>query len=358
MIRIGVISAESRPPFETYVNPIQLAIEDATLDDDVELVERRCVGAPTGSPLDAVKGFRALAEESVVGIIGPGFSDNVLTIVPVADEVGVPTMLTGAHSGNASEWCFNLSFGAALQTSTLVMQWIRGQGYSRIGIISDDSFHMREEVDNELRIAARHGVRVAGVERTIMSYADPERQLRRSVEAVARLQEAQPEAVVASCSSSLAPVAQAFQELGWDVPCVATGAFTSSRVNDDHAAWFEGWVGCAQWHEDNPLWCRFAERYSERFGPMFSPEHALTLYDAARALLEGIALAPIHNRAGVRAGIESIGMLPATSGAPGTFISFGPWDHRGYKGEAWILRRQAGPLLQDQVREVWQRPEA
>ena len=34
----------------------------------------------------------------------------------------------------------------------------------------------------------------------------------------------------------------------------------------------------------------------------------------------------------VATALESIRMLPAMTGGPGTYITFGPHDHRGFKG--------------------------
>ena len=30
--------------------------------------------------------------------------------------------------------------------------------------------------------------------------------------------------------------------------------------------------------------------------------------------------------------------MPATNGGPGTYIQFGPWDHKGYKGDFLTIR--------------------
>jgi branched-chain amino acid transport system substrate-binding protein len=37
--------------------------------------------------------------------------------------------------------------------------------------------------------------------------------------------------------------------------------------------------------------------------------------------------------------LEQVRMLPATMGAPGTVIGFGPYDHRGYKGSDYLVLR-------------------
>ena len=92
-------------------------------------------------------------------------------------------------------------------------------------------------------------------------------------------------------------------------------------------------------HEGNPVFLGFLERYVKRFGgPRPLGCYPAHMYDIGRALAEGIAAARPVNPKGVKAGLETVRMLPATMGAPGTVIGFAPYDHRGYKGEYLVLR--------------------
>jgi len=88
------------------------------------------------------------------------------------------------------------------------------------------------------------------------------------------------------------------------------------------------------------VWSGFLTRYSRRFGgapPVCCyPAH---MYDMGRAIAEGIALARPVSPEGLRRGLERVRMLPATMGAPGTVIGFGPYDHRGYKGSDYLVLR-------------------
>src|SRR5690606_742544 len=95
--------------------------------------------------------------------------------------------------------------------------------------------------------------------------------------------------------------------------------------------------------ERNPRARAFLQHYTERFGPPAHLAFTLAAYDAARALFEGIALASILTRDGVRSGLERVKRLSATMGGEGAYISFGPWDHRGVKGrDALCLRELDG----------------
>jgi hypothetical protein len=50
---------------------------------------------------------------------------------------------------------------------------------------------------------------------------------------------------------------------------------------------------------------------------------------------------PIATPDGLRRGLETIRRLPAANGAPGTIVTFGPEDHRGYKGADYLIIRRA-----------------
>ena len=46
---------------------------------------------------------------------------------------------------------------------------------------------------------------------------------------------------------------------------------------------------------------------------------------------------------GVRAALERVKMVPAASGSPGTYLSFGNWLHRGWVGSGYLVARQLDP---------------
>jgi hypothetical protein len=61
-------------------------------------------------------------------------------------------------------------------------------------------------------------------------------------------------------------------------------------------------------------------------------------YDTARAALLGIANASIAIPAEVKSGLERIKWMPCTNGGPATYLTFAPYDHRGYKGDFLTIR--------------------
>jgi hypothetical protein len=98
-------------------------------------------------------------------------------------------------------------------------------------------------------------------------------------------------------------------------------------------------VGVDLPHEHNDVFIDFMQRYVARFGgPRPFGCYPAHLYDIGRALAEAIARARPVTPLGVTKGLEHVRMLPASMGAPGTVLGFGPYDHRGYKGDYLVLR--------------------
>ena len=141
---------------------------------------------------------------------------------------------------------------------------------------------------------------------------------------------------------SLAAVARSVTDQAWDIPKIANNTFAAAQ-RPERAPLFEGWVGTSCWHDDNELLASLLARHEARFGEPAGPDFAASVYDGARALFEAIALAPILDRSGLRAGLERIRGLPSSLGGPENVLSFGPWDHRALKSSSMmVLRRIEG----------------
>jgi hypothetical protein len=46
---------------------------------------------------------------------------------------------------------------------------------------------------------------------------------------------------------------------------------------------------------------------------------------------------------GVKDALERVKMVPAASGAPGTYLSFGKWTRRGWMGAGYLVARELDP---------------
>ena len=78
-------------------------------------------------------------------------------------------------------------------------------------------------------------------------------------------------------------------------------------------------------------------------------------YDQARATIAGVANAPLLDPDGVVTGLETLTMLPTVSGGPRTYISFGPYDRKGFKGDWLTIRRIVNgvPTFDDYLSTVY-----
>lgn len=351
---IGILVGEEtsdrgRDWAEVWTNCFHLALDEITergdLDQPVELIVRSVEGLPTGSQHNVTTAWRALADEGVLAILGPSNADNGMAVRDTVNEHQVPTVLFGCSEHLASEWTFSVPWGAAPEDSILAMNWARVNGHRRVALLWDSAWHGLEWHQYARIAARRFDMEIVGdvrIPALVMDDDTRAAQFRLAREGLERLRTLEPDALVMMTSHGSIPFATAVKELDWDVPrVIAGGSFGAARVA---APLFEGWVGTCLWDDTNPTCTRFLDRYAERHGARPREDMAIAVYDGSRALLEGISLAPIMTRAGVRAGMEQVKLLPASSGGPGSVLSFGPYDHRGFKGrDISILRRQATP---------------
>jgi ABC-type branched-subunit amino acid transport system substrate-binding protein len=346
---------------EIWTNCFSLALDGALdrgeLEQPVELVTREVEGLPTGSERAVVEAWRELSSVGVVAVLGPSNADNGMAVRPAANEGRTPTVLFGCSEQLASEWTFSVPWGAAPEDVFLATSWLHHEGHRRVALLWDSAWHGEEWFAYAQLAARRFGVEQVGDARIPAHVVgdDPKQrqhdEARRGLEA---LRELAPDALLMMTSHGSVPFATALQELGWDVPrVIAGGSFGAARKLP---ALFAGWVGTCLWDDENPTCQDFLASYEKRFGARPPEDMAIAVYDGARALLEGIALAPVRSRDGVRTGLERVKQLPASSGGPGSVLSFGPHDPRGYKGrDLSILRRQATPERDGCVFEAYYR---
>jgi len=141
------------------------------------------------------------------------------------------------------------------------------------------------------------------------------------------------------------PASRAAAGAGYDVPRITMSIFMGSIPGIGYGMtpeMFEGWTGVDQYDETNPVFMAMLDRFATRYEGR-RPVHCYTAqgYDMGNAVAHGLALAKPHSRDGLRLGLERVRRVPATAGGPGNVISFGPWDHRGYKGEYIVMRRMS-----------------
>jgi branched-chain amino acid transport system substrate-binding protein len=335
-----------QPLYDQY-DATQLAFDEAyesgLLDRPVELKVVEVEGLPYSSAatiLDAVD--TTVREFQPIAIIGPHTSENVPVIKPYAEEVGIPFIAMCGAIDLAGPWTFLTPNGTFPDEAIIMVDHaVDVCGASRIGVIREENL-LGDEYAAYIKSRARvRGVSVVA-DVAVGSFIDGDTGL----SAVAAMQEAGAQAYM-----YVGFGANAFAVLGASQKLAAEG-YAAARITmsifmgtiEGLAPYagvvdnFEGWVGVDQFDERNQTFTAMLDRFEKRFGRR--PVHCYTAqgYDMGNVVAHGLARAKPHSREGLRAGLETIRRLDAAAGGPGNHISFGPYDHRGYKGDYIVMR--------------------
>jgi len=113
--------------------------------------------------------------------------------------------------------------------------------------------------------------------------------------------------------------------------------------NQNFDAAMLGWTGVDQYDEANTVGQAFLDKFEAVYGRR--PEWVVPLMnrDFATALLHAFADAHPLSPRGVKEALERVKMVPAASGAPGTYLSFGKWTRRGWMGAGYLVARELDP---------------
>jgi ABC-type branched-subunit amino acid transport system substrate-binding protein len=354
-IKIGWLGAALDGPGGGYDKLHRMAFDEASesglLDRPVEHVLEAENGLPNGSARSATDGFHWLVDQGCIAVAGAYSSDNAITVAPLANELHVPLISWAGTDRLQGEYCFRLGNGDVGGDATLVVAWLKKQGYERVAVLSEISPNGEEYFRYFRQEARRRDLRIAAVETVTQSPAD----LAVNLES---LRAAEPDALVYMGYGMLAAkglLREALDKLAWDPPRIMGTAFMFYLMGFDK---FEGWVGIDQLDPTNPLVPGFLDRYVTRYGenpPMWPNAIPLLAYDTARVLVEAIVRAPILSGPGIKAGLEAIRFMPSTTGGPHTHIACAPYEHGMFRGD-WLLygRVTNGQLEFEGLFEQWE----
>jgi branched-chain amino acid transport system substrate-binding protein len=336
-----------QPLYDQY-DASQLAFDEAyesgLLDRPVELKVVEVEGLPYARAttiLDAVD--TTVREFQPIAIIGPHTSENVPVIKPYTEKVGIPLVAQCGALGMAGPWTFLTPNGTFPDEAIIMVDHaVDVCGASRIGVIHEENLLGDEYLAYIKRRASVRGVSVVA-DVAVGSFIDGDT----SLKAVGAMREADAQAYMyVGFGANAFAVLGASQELaaeGYDVTRITMSIFMGTI--DGLAPYaglidnFEGWVGVDQFDERNQTFTTMLDRFEKRFGRR--PVHCYTAqgYDMGNVVAHGLARAKPHSRDGLRLGLETIRRLDAAAGGPGNHISFGPYDHRGYKGDYIVMRQ-------------------
>lgn len=310
-----------------------------------ELIKVYPYGPPAGAIQNSIDAFHELCDQGCIAVVGGHHADDCISLAPEADKREVVLMNTGATTKAMSKWSFSVAWGSIPHDVYTMASWLRKRGYKRIVMTWDRADHALENVEHFRNACQRAGIKILyDVRFPQLLVPDLEE---RFAEAAEELKQVRPDALAHFGTGAMSYHWAAYVTRNWDIPRVMNDAFHGA-TNADAAAGFEGWVGTTLWDDDNPVNARFREAYAKRYPehPMPSGEMTAVFHDLMTAFIEGVTLAPILNRDGIRRGLEMVQMLPAATGGPRTCIGFSPHNHRGLQGaDVMVLRRMQGGRL-------------
>lgn len=342
-IKVGIlIDMDLGQLLADWIDATILALEDAlnegVYDRPLEIFTVDARGLPRENYRKTRAGYTRLVEEGCVVVIGPMISDNAVNVRDLVNATGVPSISwTGAVRFHG-DYCFTVANGDIPSESVICANWCAQQGHTRVGFFWERGSSGSDYADYFRTEASRVGVEIIKE----VSLGPNPRDMSRHLD-VMHSQGA--EAVVyVGYGYATFHFARAFNELGWDPPRIMGTAFMFYSNSNAWAEGLEGWHGIDQLGEDgaNPNYEAMLERFQKRFGRVSRNVVVALAYDSARAAVAGIANASVAIPGEVKLGLERIKWMPCTNGGPATYITFAPYDHRGYKGDFLTVRELRG----------------
>jgi branched-chain amino acid transport system substrate-binding protein len=319
-----------------FEEAVRIGIDEVSasgrLDRDVELVSRQAAGLPGGTAFSVEQAFRELAGTGALAVLGPSISDNGLVVRELADDVELPCINYTGGELTRSELMFHYQVGSLEEEPIVLAQHLAGRSLDTAAVIHDRSPVGRRYAESFAEACARLGLDITGTApiSPLSEDAGP---------AVSRVRAADPMALVyLGLGVAARPVALAVSEQGWDVPVVANSSLMFGYARPEWREGWEGWVYVDTLADDNRVRASLRERSRRAAaGPVF-----VAAYDMGRLMGEAVAGALHLTRAGLKEGLERVKRLPAASGAEGTIMGFGAWDHGALKGSYLVLRQWRG----------------
>ncbi|HKV20020.1 MAG TPA: ABC transporter substrate-binding protein [Mycobacterium sp.] len=320
------------------------AVDAAVVDRPIELIERHVIGLPNGTYQAVERGYDELVAEGCLAIFGPYVSDNAVPLTTHAERVAkVPNIILSGSEGALSEWTFALNNGSMPEEPVMLAAVMLGDGRSRIAIAYEASLIGKEYLSFAEKAYSAAGLTVVATIAIPQVEAD-------KAEAVKALRAAGPDALVhVGFGHGLWGFSDALLAAGWDPPRYTTTAFEMAHINAEWMRHLRGWIGLDSYDERNEVGQAFLDRFEARYGRR--PGHSMPglVHDVATVIVRGLAAARPLTGEGVKSGIEQVKLVPAASGAPGTFLRFGRFIRQGWLGSDYLIARRVLPDGSDHV---------
>jgi ABC-type branched-subunit amino acid transport system substrate-binding protein len=304
----------------------------------VEIVTVDARGLPRENYLKARKGYQWLVDQGCVVVLGPMISDNSVNLRDLVNETGVACIGWTGTTRFDGEYCFTVANGDIPTESVMGANWCKLNGYEKVGFFWELGSSGTDYRDWFLSEANNVGLEIVD---TVPLSPNPVGM----TESLRRMRDRGAQAIVyMGYGYSTFHFKRGFEALDWDPPRFMGTAFMFYSNTNEWAEGLEGWHGVDQLGEDgmNPNYDAMMERFEKRFQRVSRNVVVALGYDTARAAIHGIANATIAIPKEVKLGLEKIKWMPCTNGGPATYVSFAPYDHRGYKGDFLVIRHLRG----------------
>jgi ABC-type branched-subunit amino acid transport system substrate-binding protein len=344
-VKIGyLIDIDTGALLGDCLDAVILAVEDALNDGElyrpIEIVPKIARGLPRQAAQHTIRGYEELADEGCLVIIGPYITDNGMALLPATEQRHVPLVSHNGAKPFHSRYGFTIGNGGVSEEGSIMAGWLRRSGHRRVGMVTEVSPGGQEYSKAFRDAAVRNRVDVVGEVFIETNGAGLEAGLRLLNETV------KPDAL-AYCGYGY-PTAMfnpVLLEMGWNPPRIMSTALMWYINEPMMLKHLDGWHGVDQTGpvsaaegEPNPNYLAMLDRFERRFGRRILHAMIPCSYDATRAAVAGIAKATLLTPEGVTAGLETLTMLPVCVGGPRSYLSFGPYDHKGLKGD-WLTIR-------------------
>lgn len=322
---------------DTFELVFEDGLEHGVIDRPVQITYKEVEGLPKGTVKAVIDAYEELVDEGCLVVFGPSITDNCEAVKPTIERLGVPAISVTGSEQWLGEWTFSLSMGSMTDEPIFWADLIAKRGLDDIGVLVEAS-QVGDSYLQSFQRACRHkGLRIRAVEEIPQTAQDVTAQ-------VQALHDADVGCVV-HCGFGFGVVLVGFalDALGWDPPRFMGTSFQNAWINEIVWNAMVGFVGVDQYDPTNPVGQDFLDRYQKRFARR--PEYCVPVVnrDLATVLLRAFADARPLSPAGVRDALERVKMFPAASGAPGTRISFGRYQHRGWQGPGYLVARRLDP---------------
>lgn len=314
--------------------------EQRIIDRPVEIILKEVEGFPKGTFKAVYDAYAELVEEGCIAVFGPFIADNAVPMREFIEErFKVPSISVTGSEDFLGEWTFSLNMGSMLDEPVVISHLIAKRGLKTVGAIIEQSLVGESYIKNFRRSARAAGLHIVAEEFVAQTASDV-----REHEAVRRLYETRPDAIVHwGFGFGIVHVNAELKKLNWDPPRFAGTAWQNAWINPLIWNAYLGWIGLDQYDEGNLVGQKYLDEYKKEYGRR--PEYCLIPVNRDIATLFLHAFADSHplTPRGVKEALERVKMIPAASGAPGTRIGFGKWMRRGWVGSGYLVARRLDP---------------